>query len=215
MARVRLQVTAIDILNPLKPVHPAVSQRMRCSETSSQDCSATPCPPGETCRTFGGPIPGWEVFLEANGNWQKLAGLEGIVAPGSVPQRLRYDEAVPTTGGIVRLHATGHSLDCRESVYGMSIRRDLEIFGVTDTLACLQDAESHDVGEFDLTFTAAALPPRGQSASYVTQSVGGAGGSCSATASQLCLTDADCPDGEMCNVTGGSYRLRYTITRKR
>src|SRR5437870_3856727 len=114
MARVRLQVTAIDILNPLKPVHPAVSQRMRCSETSSQDCSATPCPPGETCRTFGGPIPGWEVFLEANGNWQKLAGLEGIVAPGSVPQRLRYDETVPTTGGVLRLHATGHSLDCRE-----------------------------------------------------------------------------------------------------
>jgi len=215
MARVRLQVTAIDILNPLKPVHPAVSQRMRCSETSSQDCSATPCPPGETCRTFGGPIPGWEVFLEANGNWQKLAGLEGIVAPGSVPQRLRYDEAVPTTGGVLRLHATGHSLDCRESVYGMSIRRDLEIFGITDTLACLQDAESHDVGELDLTFTAAALPPRGQSASYVTQSVGGAGGSCSTTASQLCLTDADCPDGEMCDVTGGAYRLHYTITRKR
>src|SRR6266566_629271 len=105
----QLQVTAIDILNPIKPVHPAVSQRMRCSETSSQDCSAAPCPPGETCRTFGGPIPGWEVFLEANGNWQKLAGLDGIMAPGSVPQSLRYDEAVPATGGVLRLHATGHS----------------------------------------------------------------------------------------------------------
>jgi len=214
MARVRLQVTAIDILNPLKPVNPAVSQRMRCSETSSQDCSATPCPPGETCRTFGGTIPGWEVFLEANGNWQKLAGLDGIVAPGTLPQSLLYDEAVPTTGGVLRLHASGHSLDCRESVYGMSIRRDLEIFGPTDTLACLQNAQSHDVGEFDLTLTAAALPPRGQSASYVTQSVGGEGGSCSATTSQLCLTNADCPGGETCVVTGGSYRLHYTITRK-
>ena len=214
MARVRLQVTAIDILNPLKPVNPAVSQRMRCSETSSQDCSATPCPPGETCRTFGGTIPGWEVFLEANGNWQKLAALDGIVAPGTLPQSLLYDEAVPTTGGVLRLHASGHSLDCRESVYGMSIRRDLEIFGPTDTLACLQNAQSHDVGEFDLTLTAAALPPRGQSASYVTQSVGGEGGTCSATTSQLCLTNADCPGGETCVVTGGSYRLHYTITRK-
>ena len=97
----------------------------------------------------------------------------------------------------------------------MSIRRDLEIFGVTDTLTCLQDAQSHDVGEFAPMFTADALPPRGQSASHVTQSVGGEGGSCSTTTSQLCLTAADCPDGEMCVVTGGSYRLHYTITRKR
>ena len=176
LAKVRLQVTAIEIVNALKPVNPAVSERMRCSETSTQDCSATPCPPGETCRTFGGTIPGWEVFLEANGNWQKLAGLEGIVAPATVPQSLVYDEAIPLTGSVLRLHATGHSLDCRESVYGMSIRRDIEIFGPTDTLACLENAESHDVGDLDLTFTAAALPPRGRSASYVTQSVGGEGG---------------------------------------
>src|SRR5207247_11071070 len=113
----------------------------------------------------GGASPGWEGVVEANGKWQKLAGLGGIMAPGSVPQSLRYDEAVPTTGGVLRLHATGHSLDCRESIYGMSIRRDLEIFGITDTLACLQDAESHDVGEFAPTFTAAALPPRRHAAS--------------------------------------------------
>ena len=187
---------------------------MRCSETSTQDCSATPCPPGETCRTFGGTIPGWEVFLEANGNWQKLAGLDGIVAPATVPQSLLYEEAVPTTGGILRLHATGHSLDCRESVYGMSIRRDAEIFGPTDTLACLLNAASHDVGDLEVMLPAATLPARGQSDSYVTQSVGGEGGSCSTTASQLCLTDADCPSGETCTVTGGSYRLHYTISRR-
>src|SRR2546422_784412 len=206
-----LEVPAFDSLTPLKRVRPAASQRMHCSETSSQDCSATPCPPGETCRTFGGPISGWEVFLEANGTWQKLAGLEAILAPATVPQGLHYEEAFPVTGGILRLHASGHSLDCRESVYGMSIRRDLEIFGPTDTLACLQDAESHDVGDFDVTFTDATLPARGKSASYVTQSVGGAGGGCSTTTSQLCLTDADCPGGETCVVTGGSFRLHYTI----
>ena len=214
VTKMRLEVTAIDILNALKPVNPAVSERMRCSETSTQDCSATPCPPGETCRTFGGTILGWGVFVEANGNWQKLAGLDGIVAPVTVPQSLLYEEAVPTTGGMLRLHATGHSLDCRESVYGMSIRRDLEIFGPTDTLACLLNAASHDVGDLDVTFPAATLPARGQSVSYVTQSVGGEGGSCSTTASQLCLTDADCPSGETCTVTGGSYRLHYTISRR-
>ena len=151
---------------------------------------------------------------EANGNWQKLAGLEGIVAPWTVPQSLVYDEAIPLTGGVLRLHATGHSLDCRESVYGMSIRRDVEIFGPTDTLACLLDAESHDIGDFDLTLDAATLPAPGKSASYVTQSVGGAGGSCSTSTGQLCLTDADCPSGETCAVTGGAYRLHYTIRRR-
>jgi len=50
--------------------------------------------------------------------------------------------------------------------------------------------------------------------SYVTSSIGGAGGSCSATMSRLCLGDADCPSGETCVVIGGSYRLHYTIRRQ-
>ena len=214
MARVRVQVTAIEILNPLKPMNPAVAERKRCSETSTQDCSATPCPPGETCRTFGGAIEGWQVFLEANGNWRELAGLEGIVAPATVPQSVVFDEAVPVTGGVLRLHASGHSLDCRESVYNMSIRRDLQIFGVTDTLTCLENAESHDIGEFDVIIPSATLPARGHTVPQVTQSVGGEGGACAAATSQLCLTDADCPGGDSCNVTGGSYRLHYTIRRR-
>src|SRR6266446_10610823 len=41
--------------------------------------------------------------------------------------------------------------------------------------------------------------------------VGGAGGSRSATMSRLSLGDDDCPSGETCVVTGGSYRLHYTI----
>jgi len=57
----------------------------------------------------------------------------------------------------------------------MSIRRDVEIFGPTHTLACLLNAASHDVGNFNVTFPAASLPARGQSVSYVTQSVGGRG----------------------------------------
>src|SRR5947199_10743163 len=85
VARTRVQVTAIEILNALKPVHPATSERMRCSETSSQDCSATPCPPGEPCRKFGGTIPGGEVSLEAKGNGLKRPGLDGTVLPATVP----------------------------------------------------------------------------------------------------------------------------------
>jgi Cys-rich repeat protein len=31
---------------------------------------------------------------------------------------------------------------------------------------------------------------------------------------QLCIKNADCPTGETCNVTGGSYKLHYTITKR-
>ena len=49
--------------------------------------------------------------------------------------------------------------------------------------------------------------------SYVTPSIGGDGGTCSTTTSQLCVVDADCPMGETCNVTGGAFKLHYTITK--
>ena len=50
---------------------------------------------------------------------------------------------------------------------------------------------------------------------HVVQSVGGDGGTCSSTTSQLCVGDADCPMGEMCDVTGGSFKLHFTITKRR
>ncbi|TMB04296.1 MAG: hypothetical protein E6J70_04235 [Deltaproteobacteria bacterium] len=212
MARVRVTVTAIEILNPLKPVHPTAAARQRCSSTSTQDCSATPCPAGETCRTFGGPIAGWEIFLEANGHWQPLAALAGVTTPATIPQGLVFDAAVPVTGGTPHLHATGHSLDCRETMYGMSLNRDIQVFG-GDVANCLE-AESHDVGELDVTLPASGFPARRHPVSYVTQSIGGDGGQCSSTSSQLCLTNADCPSGETCTVTGGSYKLHYTIARR-
>jgi hypothetical protein len=211
--RFRVQVTGIDILNPLKPAEPVVSERKRCSDTPAQDCSVTPCPPGQSCLTLGGDIEGWEVFLEANGDWRKLAGLEGVLAPVTIQQTITYDVGLPP-GEPLRLHASGHSLDCRESIYAIPLRRDLAYFGFTDGVNCLL-AESHDVGDFDLALTESDLPPRRGTQTYVTPSVGGAGGACSVTTSQLCLTDVDCPSGEMCVVIGGSFKLHYTITRRR
>jgi hypothetical protein len=211
VTRLRVVVTAIDILNPLKPVTPAAPERHRCSE-SAQDCSSAPCPGGETCLALGGPIPGWEVFLEVNGQWQRLEGLEDVTAPGSVPQALRYDVALPASTPL-RIHASGRSLDCREaSLYGVSLKRTLAVFGFTDGPACLQ-ADSHDIGTLDLAFSSPDFGSCGRSRRHVTSSVGGAGGTCSTTTSQLCLGDADCPGGETCVVTGGSYKLHYTISK--
>src|SRR5262249_41335311 len=76
-----VRVTAIEALNPLKPAQPAVPLKKRCSATTAQDCSGTPCPAGESCLSLSGPVPGWEVFVEVNGIWQRLAGLEDVQTP--------------------------------------------------------------------------------------------------------------------------------------
>ncbi|HLK12456.1 MAG TPA: hypothetical protein VKW76_13850 [Candidatus Binatia bacterium] len=213
VTRLRVEVTGIEILNPLKAVTPAVPLTKRCSVTTSQDCSVTPCPTGETCLSLGGPTPGWQVWLEVDGDWQALSGLGTVAAPGTAAQKLTYDVALPA-GAQLHLHATGKSLACEESqLYGQSIARDLALYGLTNGALCLADM-SHDIGALDVTYGGPDFGSGAGSMTYATQSVGGEGGTCSTTMSQLCIKDADCPMGETCVVTGGSYKLHYTITRR-
>jgi hypothetical protein len=212
VTRVRVHVTGLEILNPLKPVTPVLPLSQRCSVTTAQDCSSTPCPAGEQCLTLGGPTPGWQIFLEANGEWRELPGLQGIAAPGLVPLDITYNVGL-LEGDTLHLHATGKSLACLESqLYGRSLAQDLALYGLTDGATCLQDT-SHDIGAFDLTYTGPDFGGGKPPVSYETQSVGGDGGTCSVTSSQLCLTSADCPGGETCVVTGGAFKLHYTIRK--
>ncbi len=211
--RVRVAVTAVEIVNPLKPVTPATPLKQRCSVSTDQDCSASTCPAGETCLTIGGPTPGWQMFIEANGDWRELTGLAAVDTPVTVPQSLTLDAGLPT-GDTLHLHVTGKSFGCLEAqLYGQSLARDLALYGLTDGALCLADA-SHDIGTFDLTYTGPDFGSGGASMTYVTQSVGGDGGHCSVTTGQLCLTNADCP-GETCVQTGGAFKLHYTITKVR
>ena len=212
VTHLQVQVTAIEIVNALKPVTPVVPLMQRCSVTTGQDCSMNACPAGETCLTLGGPIPGWTVFLEVNGDWRALTGLDSVSSPVTVPQSLTYDLGV-VAGDTLHLHATGHSLDCREGqLYGLSFARALSLYGFFPGAACL-NTESHNIGTFDLDLAGPDYGSGGSSASLVTPSVGGDGGHCSTTTSELCLVDADCPSGESCMVTGGSYQLHYTVTK--
>ena len=212
ITRLKVQVTGIEIVNPLKAVTPAIPLRKRCSVTTSQDCSTSVCPSGQVCLSLGGPTPGWQLFLEANGNWQPVAGLDEVQAPGLVPQDLRYLVGVPA-GGTLHLHATGKSFGCLEKqLYGQSLPRDLALYGLTDGATCLVDM-SKDIGKFDLSLTGPDYGSGGGSTTYVTPSIGGDGGACSTTTSRLCLVDADCPGGETCVVTGGAFKLHYTITK--
>jgi hypothetical protein len=212
MTHLRVNVDAVEIVNALKPVTPAVPLKQRCSVTTSQDCSVNACPVGESCLSLGGPTPGWEIFLEVNGDWRKVAGLAGVAAPTVVPEKLSYDLALPATGTL-NLHATGHSLGCLEAqLYDQSLQRDLMLYGLTDGATCLADG-SHNPGALNLSFTGPDFGSGGSSLAHVTQTVGGAGGFCSATTTQPCLTSADCPIPETCDGSGGSYKLHYTIRK--
>jgi hypothetical protein len=213
MTRLRVDVTAIEILNALKPVTPAVALKQRCSVTTSQDCSTMACPAGETCLSLGGPIAGWQMFLEVNGDWREAPGLSDVSAPTTIDERLRFYASLPADGTL-HLHTTGKSLACLESqLYGQSLGRSIGLYGFTDGALCLAD-QSHDVGKIDVTFAGPDFGSGGSSTSYVTVVPNGEGGHCSTTTSQLCLVDADCSTGETCVETGGSFALHYTITKR-
>ena len=77
-------------------------------------------------------------------------------------------------------------------------------------------AESHDIGALAVSLPGPDFGTGDRAKTYVTASSGGEGGHC-ATTTQPCLTDADCPTTpapETCVVTGGSYRLHYTIRKR-
>jgi hypothetical protein len=212
VTHVRVHVTGLEIVNPLKAVTPAVALKQRCSVTTAQDCSVNPCPAGESCLSLGGPTPGWQIFLEANGDWRLLPNLQTIASPGMIPLDLTYEVGLLPTDTL-HLHATGKSLACLESqLYGHSLARDLALYGLTDGTTCLAN-NSYDIGAFDLNLPGPDFGAAKPAMSYVTQSVGGDGGTCSVTTSQLCLLNADCPSGETCVVTGGAFKLHYTIKK--
>jgi hypothetical protein len=211
VTRLKVNVTALEIVNPLKPLTPVIPARQTCSITTAQDCSTSACPAGETCLTLGGATPGWRIFLEANGDWREIPGLENVATPATVPENLTFDVGL-LAGDRLRLHATGKSLGCSEAqLYGQSLRRDLTLYGLTDGATCLGDT-SANIGSFDITYSPPDFGSGGRSMSYVTPSVDGNGGHCSVTTAQLCLSNRDCP-GESCIVTGGAFKLHYTIVK--
>jgi len=209
----KVNVTGLEIVNPLKHTVPVIAARERCSVSTTQDCSTNACPTGEKCLTLGGPTPGWKMFLEANGDWKEIMGLENVDAPENLPEDLTFDVGL-LAGDTLHLHVTGKSLGCLEAqLYGQSLGRDIALYGLTDGATCLDDT-SPDIGTFDITYTEPDFGSGRRSKSYITQSTGGDGGHCSASTSQLCVTNEDCP-GQSCVVTGGAFKLHYTITKVR
>lgn len=180
------------------------------------DCpsKAESCSGGSEC--VGGIIPGWDLWSEVNGRWIKFTKLDtlGAAAPFAAPpyvipsptpyvikKTYAFDEYVPADGSI-HIKASGHSLNCLKILFGHNLIEGLLRYGFTTGATCL-GAVSKGVGQVDVThagpdFTAqpagttCSAPVKGSTTCTAT-SVGGEGGTCSITTSQLCATDADCP----------------------
>lgn len=205
---VRLTITGIVIRNPLQRRTPASPQ---VCERSNQPCrSAADCGAGERC--FGvGTVKTWHMQANVNGEWQELAGLDDVDAGETIPQELVYDQYLPADG-VLRLNGRGAGDDCIAAMFAKSLRSNIAEQGFGNAAQCLLTMGGHDAGSIDVTYSGPEFGAATGMAEYETVSAGREGGTCSSRG-DLCVLDADCPQGEHCAVTGGAYVLRYRIER--
>lgn len=201
-----------------------------CAGDASKPCHAnSDCKPTDFCsgasQCIGGVTPGWRMWGEVNGDWTEFSGLSqiGAEAPFLAPpytqpstplvlkQRFKAKEYVPADGSI-HIKVSARSFNCLHDLFGHNLSELLGIYGFTDGANCLLTGGSRDPGTVDITldgpdFGTVGGKPTVRSAT----STGGDAGTCSGTTNRLCVTDADCPGGESCNVTGGAFTVQYTV----
>ncbi|HLK10239.1 MAG TPA: hypothetical protein VKW76_02555 [Candidatus Binatia bacterium] len=208
LTHVRVTLDAVEIDNALQPLVPSVPKT--CSVSGTPCSTAADCPSGESCLGMG-PVKSWRLQAAVNGQWQELGNLSSVGTGDVIAEGLTYDQYLPA-GGQVHLLANGNAQECIDNLYGQSLATDLTQLGFSKGVACLA-TEAYDPGTVDVTYAGPDFGAGPGSTSYAMVSVGGRGGHCSATTSQLCVLDRDCPSGETCATTGGAYTLHYTITR--
>ncbi|MFQ5668530.1 MAG: hypothetical protein ACE5I7_19165 [Candidatus Binatia bacterium] len=201
------------------------------------DCKPTDfCTGGSRC--IGGITPGWRAWAEVNGDWVQFQNLASVGAeapflappyvqpstPLTIKEKYRFNEFVPEDGSI-HIKASGRSLSCINTAlfFGENLKVNLQRLGLDAGAACLL-AASRDPGTVDITYTgpdfttptgtATTCTVNGKRMTCSATSEGGDGGTCSVTSDRLCVTDADCPAGETCNVTSGAFTLQYTMLVK-
>jgi hypothetical protein len=209
---VRVTVSAVLVGNDLQRRAPLVP---RTCETSDTPCdTAADCPQGEAC-LGAGPVDGWRGQAAVNGEWRRFTGavLDHVDSGDTLAQSIVVEQYLPADGAL-RVQADAFSRECINTSYGTSLADSLARLGLVKGLVCLGADESHAAGKIDVSSPGpdfGAGP--GGSTTYETRSVGGEGGTCSVSTGELCVVDDDCPAGELCNVTGGAFTLRYTIER--
>jgi hypothetical protein len=131
--------------------------------------------------------------------------------PLTLKQKFKVDEYVPA-GGSVHIKVSGHSFNCLHGLFGHNLNELLGLYGLTAGADCLLKGNSHGAGTVDITLNGPdfGVTP-GKATRLTATSAGADAGTCSATTSQLCVSDADCPSGETCTINGAGYTLQYTV----
>jgi len=210
LTHVRVTVQSAVINNALQLATPIAPRT--CSTSTSTPCaSAADCPSGEKCWGLG-PVKAWHIEAATNGEWQEFVGLDSVDSLDEIPQTIVYDQYLPADGA-VHFQADGTARECVDFLFNKSLATNLVDFGFTKGLTCL-NSSSHGAGEIDVTYPGPEFGAGvGGTMDYDTVSVGGQGGHCSTTTTQLCTVSADCPPSESCVTTGGAFSLHYRIER--
>lgn len=137
---VRVMLDAVIVQNALKPANPLLAPT---------------------------DIPfGWKLQANVNGQWQEVAGLEQVAAPGTFPVHAVFDQFLARDATLT-IHADASSKTCVSTLFAHSLLEDLLRFGFTGNpadgslgpafvkgQACLSDRKELDAGEVDAAFTA-------------------------------------------------------------
>jgi len=210
LTHVRVTLKDIVVHNPLQRVT-ALAPKL-CGGTGPSCESDADCSAGTSCLGFG-PIKEWHLQASVNGEWKEVPHLQSVNAGDVIPEHLVWEQYLPEAGAI-RLRVDGSARECVSEMYGMSLADDLAQLGFGTGVTCLNSTE-HSVGVVDVSFPAPTFGASPGSGTHEDVSVGGEGGTCSATPSEQCVVDEDCPAMETCNTTGGAMTVRYRIQRLR
>lgn len=121
--------------------------------------------------------PGWVMEASVNGEWQQVAGLDGVSAESAgatVPIHAVFDEWL-RRDGLLTVGASAASRACNDLLFGRTLLDDLGTFGGSLQLAfaCLGDRKELDAGQVAATFAGPRFGARPEP--YVVPSQGGAG----------------------------------------
>ena len=155
----------------------------------------------------GRPAPGWRMQVAANGEWQKLGGLENVVAALTVPQYVVFEQWLPA-GQSLHLFANGTSASCIDTMMGQAIMTDIAELGDLSGFGdCLLSVNASP-GDIDVTYDG---PDYGAGV-HETPAVRSQGGVCG-NSQTPCLSSVDCNGGQSCNPNGSAFSLQYTIEK--
>ncbi len=105
---------------------------------------------------------GWAMEASLGGEWQQIAGLEGVDAGSdgaTFPLGASFDALVPR-GATLPFFASAASRACNDLLFGQSLAEDLAFFGndLAAAFACLGDRKQKDAGAVTLTIGAPPGP---------------------------------------------------------